>query len=484
MSPSHLLLIIGGLSQLALAREILIDFDDGIAGNNRHDGSIRNGGFEDADGTNFSTTPFWDSVFPEAAEIDPVLATRARTGNLRSFVSGSTGDGIPIHLTQTIPAADARLEANRAFSLTFHVRQGNSLESLDQGLATLEIVDALGNPVPANGSNLLASQTFPIPADDSWGIVSFNTPPIPADSPFIGQNLRLRIAGTAPITRFLIVDDVSLTSTLGNPVPAPSLPAKPNIVIIYSDDVGYGDIAVNGSGIVPTPRLDSIANSGIRFTDGHSPASTCTPSRYSMLTGEYAWRTPGTGIANGTSKLLIRAGSVTLPSMLRQAGYRTAAIGKWHLGLGDSVTDYNATRIAPGPLEIGFDYWFGIPATNDRVPCVYMENSAIINLDRQNDPLQVSYTGPVGNLPTGASNPELNVHYPARNGQHEGTIINGVSRIGWMSGGQTAWWRDEDHADVFAEKTKTYIQESVAAAQPFFLYFASPDIHAPRLPHD
>eukprot|EP00095_Tigriopus_kingsejongensis_P009483 snap_masked-scaffold2988_size10843-processed-gene-0.1 protein:Tk09483 transcript:snap_masked-scaffold2988_size10843-processed-gene-0.1-mRNA-1 annotation:"secreted sulfatase" len=479
-----LLCSLSALTHSANAQQVLIDFDDGIPGNNRHDSSVRNGGFEDFNSTNFATTPFWDSVFPAGNASDPTLSARSRTGSLRSFVSGSLGTGTQIHLAQTIPATAANLEADRSYTFSFYVRQGNGLENLDEGLAALEIVDNLGDPVLANGSNLLASRSFPIPADNSWGIVRFSTPPLAADSPFIGQSLRIRIQGSADITHFIIIDDVSLTSTLGNPVPAPTLPSKPNIVIIYSDDVGYGDIAVNGSGIVPTPHMDRIANSGIRFTDGHSPASTCTPSRYSMLTGEYAWRTPGTGIANGNSRLLIRQGSVTLPSMLQQAGYRTAAIGKWHLGLGDSVTDYNATRIAPGPLEIGFDYWFGIPATNDRVPCVYMENSAIVNLDRLNDPLQVSYSGPIGNLPTGATNPELNLHYQAESTQHEGTIINGVSRIGWMSGGQSAWWRDEDHADIFAGKTATYIKESVASNQPFFLYFASPDIHAPRLPHE
>lgn len=476
--------IFAGLPLLSDGYEILIDYDDGIAGNNQHDKSVRNGGFEDADSTNFSTTHFWDSVFPNAENLDPTLSTKSRSGSQRSFASGSLGNGIQIHLEQTLTTEIAKLQAGRTYTLSFYVRQGSGLQNLDEGLATLEIVDSLGKPVLYNGSNLLASQTFPISADDSWGLVRLATSPLPINTPFTGQNLRLRIQGTALLDHYFIIDDVSLTSTLGNPVPPLPLPTKPNIVIIYSDDVGYGDISANGSGIVSTPRIDSIAYSGIRFTDGHSPASTCTPSRYSMLTGEYAWRSPGTSIANGDSKLLIRPGSVTLPSMLRQAGYRTAVIGKWHLGLGASTTDYNATRIAPGPLEIGFDYWFGIPATNDRVPCVYMENSAIINLDRKNDPLQVSYAGPVGNLPTGASHPKLNIHYPAESAQHEGTIINGVSRIGWMSGGKTAWWRDEDHADVFAEKTKAYIKECVAAAKPFFLYFASPDIHAPRLPHE
>jgi arylsulfatase A-like enzyme len=264
--------------------------------------------------------------------------------------------------------------------------------------------------------------------------------------------------------------------------PAPGLAAKPNIVLVYSDDVGYGDVNGYGSGIVPTPRIDSLASTGMRFTDAHSPASTCTPSRYSMLTGEYAWRTAGTGIASGVSPLLIRPGSVTLPSMLRQAGYATAVIGKWHLGLGSGTTDYNAASIAPGPLEIGFDYYFGMPATADRVPCVYLENHHIVNYHPA-DPLQVSYTSMVGDEPTGTSHPELLKYYTA-NASHSKTIIDGISRIGWMDGGVAARWRDEDHADIFVAKAGAFIAQHAAASKPFFIYLASSDIHVPRAPHE
>jgi arylsulfatase A-like enzyme len=282
-------------------------------------------------------------------------------------------------------------------------------------------------------------------------------------------------------------DNVSLSSNANRflaftAVATSTLFAKPNIVIIYADDVGYGDVNCYGSGIVPTPRIDSLAADGIRFTDAHSPASTCTPSRYSLLTGQYAWRTPGTGIADGNSPLLIKPGTVTLPSMLRQAGYSTAVIGKWHLGMGTGTTNFNANPIIPTPLEIGFDRFYGIPATNDRVPCVYMDDRRVANLNPA-DPLVVSFSGIVGDDPTGSSHPNLLKYYTA-DAQHNNTIINGISRIGWMDGGVAARWRDEDHADIFVEKARDFIESNAASDKPFFLFFTSPDIHVPRAPHE
>ncbi|MEI6535817.1 MAG: sulfatase-like hydrolase/transferase, partial [Verrucomicrobiaceae bacterium] len=131
--------------------------------------------------------------------------------------------------------------------------------------------------------------------------------------------------------------------------------AKPNIVYILSDDVGYGDLGCYGATKVKTPNLDRLAGQGCRFTDAHATASVCTPTRYAFLTGRYAWRQPGTGIAAGDTPILIQPGTVTLPSMLKNAGYRTGLVGKWHMGLGNPPkTDFNG-EINPGPLELGFD---------------------------------------------------------------------------------------------------------------------------------
>src|SRR5579864_8346159 len=147
---------------------------------------------------------------------------------------------------------------------------------------------------------------------------------------------------------------------------------RPNIVVILADDIGYGDLGCYGATKVATPNLDKLAHSGMRFTDAHSPAAVCTPTRYALMTGQYAWRhPPGSRILSGVAPLCIKPGTVTVPSLLQQAGYATGAVGKWHLGLGEKQTDYN-TEIKPGPREVGFQYSFIIPATGDRTPCVFV----------------------------------------------------------------------------------------------------------------
>ena len=255
----------------------------------------------------------------------------------------------------------------------------------------------------------------------------------------------------------------------------------PNIVVIYVDDLGYGDVGCYGARNVRTPNIDRIASEGCRFTDGHSSAATCTPSRYSLLTGEYAWRLQGTGIAPGDANAIIKPGRVTLPSILQQAGFRSAVVGKWHLGLGEGPIDWNKP-ISPGPLEIGFDESFIIPATGDRVPCVYVANHDVVGLEA-NDPISVSFRERIGNDPTGLDNPEL-LKVEWDHG-HNSTIVNGISRIGFMTGGKAARWVDEDMADVITTQARSFIDRHVAnhAGQPFFLYFNPHDIHVPRVPH-
>ncbi len=254
---------------------------------------------------------------------------------------------------------------------------------------------------------------------------------------------------------------------------------KPNIIIIYADDLGYGDVSCYGATKIKTPNIDKIATKGLRFTNAHSSSATCTPSRFSMLTGIYAWRYDGTRVARGDASLIIPPDIATLPGMLQKAGYKTAVVGKWHLGLGGKEGPKWNDEVKPGPLEIGFNYSFIMPATGDRVPCVYVENHKVVNLDPA-DPISVSFEEKVGNEPTGKDNPEL-LKLKYTEGGHDQTIVNGVSRIGYMSGGKKARWIDEDMADVYTNRAINFINKNKNA--PFFLYFATHDIHVPHLPH-
>ena len=255
---------------------------------------------------------------------------------------------------------------------------------------------------------------------------------------------------------------------------------KPNVIVIMADDLGYGDLSCYGATTFETPNIDQLAAQGQKFTNGYCSASTCTPTRYSFLTGKYAFRKEGTGIAPPNGHLIIDQDTLTLPDLMKQAGYQTGVIGKWHLGLGEKGKgpDWNG-ELKPGPREIGFDYHFLLPTTNDRVPQVYVTNSRVLNLD-PSDPLWVGDQQPSPEHPTGVSHRET-LKMDWSHG-HNATIHNGISRIGYYTGGHQARFRDEDLADKWVLELNSFIEKNKDT--PFFLFYASHDIHVPRIPHE
>src|SRR5829696_2258798 len=269
---------------------------------------------------------------------------------------------------------------------------------------------------------------------------------------------------------------------------------RPNVVLIYADDLGYGDVSAYAAGLprrswqksgaeagarrLLTPNVDRLAREGIRFTDAHAAAATCTPSRYAMLTGEYAWRKPGTNVLPGDAAMIIESGRPTLATVFQRAGYTTGVVGKWHLGLGPAGgPDWNG-EIRPAPEDIGFDSSFIMAATGDRVPTVYVENRRVAGLDPA-DPIKVQYGEPLGDWPTGRGSPDLLKVHPSHG--HDQTIVNGLSRIGYMTGGKAALWKDDEMALVFTQQAKHFIERHKNAR--FFLYFAPHDPHVPRVPN-
>ena len=216
------------------------------------------------------------------------------------------------------------------------------------------------------------------------------------------------------------------------------------MIYLIADDLGIGDLSCYGATRVSTPHLDSLAAQGLQFSNAYATSSTSTPSRFGLLTGMYPWRQENTGIAPGNSELIIDTACVTMADMFKAEGYATGVVGKWHLGLGPKGgTDFNK-EIHPNAQDIGFDDEFVIPATIQIFHC-----------------------------------PELVKMKPSQG--HNNTIINGIPRIGWMTGGKSALWVDEDIADVITGKAKAFI--AAHKDEPFFLYMGTQDVHVPRVPH-
>lgn len=248
---------------------------------------------------------------------------------------------------------------------------------------------------------------------------------------------------------------------------------KPNVVFILADDLGYGDLSSYGATKVETPNIDRLAKEGRKFTDAHSPHSVCTPSRYSLMTGRYSWRTwAKTANVWSTDPMLIDDDQFTLPKLLREAGYQTALVGKWHLGYGrpgapgwDDVKgiDYNG-KIAPGPLEAGFDYYFGIPHVGQQ-PHVFIENHRVVGL-QSDSPLELVMDDRWLHRPS-----YLDRHmYPPRH---------------HFDGGEGAKYRQQDVALKLTEKAVDWLtQSSKEGEDPFFLYFAHRNVHGPYAPHE
>lgn len=230
---------------------------------------------------------------------------------------------------------------------------------------------------------------------------------------------------------------------------AKAKPGHPNIVFMMADDMGYGDpVCQNAASKIPTPNMDRLAREGVRFTDAHTPSAVCTPTRYGLLTGRYCWRSRlKSGVLEGYDRALIEPGRMTVASLLREHGYHTGCVGKWHLGLGDAdPTDYTKP-LRPGPLEAGFDYFFGIAASLDMPPYCYIENDA----------------------PTVA---------PTE------TIERSERPAYWREGAIAPGFTHEGVLPTLTKKAVAYIEKQAPEEQPFFLYFPLTAPHTPWVPID
>ncbi|MBT3200351.1 MAG: arylsulfatase [Phycisphaerales bacterium] len=240
--------------------------------------------------------------------------------------------------------------------------------------------------------------------------------------------------------------------------PAP----KPNIVLINADDLGFGDLGCYGATKVKTPNIDKLARQGRMFTDAHSASAVCTPSRYALLTGRYPFRNKGLWAPIFLrDPLIIDTGRMTLGTLMRDAGYATACIGKWHLGFGDKTPVNWNKPLKPGPLELGFDYYFGVPVVNSHPPFVYVENHKVVGLT-PDDPMVYKKKA-------------ATKAYPEK---------MGLSLIG---GAQAAHklYNDETVGATLTEKAVNWIKARKTGKKNdknFFLYLATTNIHHPFTP--
>jgi len=248
---------------------------------------------------------------------------------------------------------------------------------------------------------------------------------------------------------------------------------RPNIVFILADDLGYGDLSSYGATKVQTPNIDRLANEGRKFSDAHSPHPVCTPTRYSLMTGRYSWRTwAKTANVWSTDPMLIDDDQYTLPKLLAEAGYQTALVGKWHLGYGrpgvsgwDDVRgiDYNG-KIEPGPLEAGFDYYFGVPHVGQQ-PHVFIENHHVVGLKPQS-PLELVMDDRWLHR---SSHLERHMYPPRHH----------------FEGGVGSKYRQEDVAHKLTEKAVDWLKQAAGnSGNPFFLYFAHRNVHGPYAPNE
>jgi arylsulfatase A-like enzyme len=277
--------------------------------------------------------------------------------------------------------------------------------------------------------------------------------------------------------KYIVFSFLAFTVSLKSSSQTNNKSIKPNIVFIYLDDLGYGDLSCYGATEIKTPNIDALANGGVRFTNGYATSATCTPSRYGLLTGVYPWRNKDAKILPGSAPLLIGKEQLTIPKMLKEKGYQTAVVGKWHLGLGTGIVDWNQ-QLDAGPNDVGFDYSYIMAATQDRVPTIYIDNGKVVNLDSK-DPIAVNYDKNFPGQPTGKENPEL-LSMKWHHG-HNSSIVNGIPRIGYVSGGASANWSDVDLADHFLAKAQIYVKSH--KENPFFLYYALNQPHVPRTPN-
>ncbi len=226
---------------------------------------------------------------------------------------------------------------------------------------------------------------------------------------------------------------------------------QPNIIFIMADDMGYGDVScLNSDSKIPTPHLDSLAAEGMYFTDAHSPSSVCTPTRYGVITGRYSWRGRlKRGNVDGYDKLLIESGRQTVASILKDHGYRTGCIGKWHLGLTNQQPVDYSKPLTPGPNEVGFDYWFGMSASLDMPPYCYIENGRL--------------TEPLTDTLEGEPIPRFYREGEASPGFDVDQVLPKTTK--------KACWFIDDHVTKHPDK-------------PFFLYFPMTAPHTPWLPLD